>query len=51
MIIAKPPRFLQNRQELAQNFKYTSEGCHNERSADMPIPGGLLFMWGVFTSF
>jgi hypothetical protein len=31
--------------------KYTSEGFHNETRADMCIPGGLLFMWGVVSSF
>jgi hypothetical protein len=38
-------------QELAQNSKTTSKGCRNEMRADMCIPGGLLFMWGVFPSF
>jgi hypothetical protein len=41
----------QNRQELMQNPKYTSEGFHNETRADMRIPGGLLFMWGVAHNF
>jgi hypothetical protein len=32
-------------------FKKYSEGCRNKTRADMRIPGGLLFMWGVFSSF
>jgi hypothetical protein len=45
------PGSSKNRQELVQNPKYTSEGCHNETRADMCIPCGLLFMWGVVPSF
>jgi hypothetical protein len=41
----------QNRQQLTQNPKYTSEGFHNETRADMRILGGLLFMWGIVHSF
>jgi hypothetical protein len=37
--------------ELAQNSKNTFEGCRTKTRADMRIPGGLLFMWGVFPSF
>jgi hypothetical protein len=37
--------------ELAQNSKNTSEDRRNKKRADMRIPGGLLFMWGVFSSF
>jgi hypothetical protein len=43
--------FHRNRQELAQNQKYTFEGCPNEMRDDICIPGGLLFMWGVVPSF
>jgi hypothetical protein len=32
-------------------FKNTSKGCRNKTRPDMSIPGGLLFMWGVFPSF
>jgi hypothetical protein len=31
--------------------KNTFKGCRNKTRADMRIPGGLLFMWGVFPSF
>jgi hypothetical protein len=41
----------QNRQKLAQNIKYSSEGCRNKTRADICIPGGLLFMWGVVPNF
>jgi hypothetical protein len=41
--------------EIGRNLhkiqKNTSEGCRNKTRADMRIPGGLLFMWGVFPSF
>jgi hypothetical protein len=37
--------------ELAQNSKSTSKDYHNKMRADMHIPGGLLFMWGVFPHF
>jgi hypothetical protein len=47
----KTTGFQRNRQQLAQNSKNTSEGCRNKTRADMRIPGGLLFMWGVFSSF
>jgi hypothetical protein len=47
----KTTQFQRNRQELAQNLKNTSEGCRNKTRADMRIPGGLLFMWGVFPIF
>jgi hypothetical protein len=30
---------------------YTSEWCRNKTRADIFIPGGLLFMWGVVPSF
>jgi hypothetical protein len=36
---------------LAQNSKITPEGCRNEMRAHMRIPGGLIFMCGVFSSF
>jgi hypothetical protein len=48
---ANPPRFQRNRQELAHNPKYTSDGCRNEMRTDMHIRGGLLFIWGAMTSF
>jgi hypothetical protein len=48
---ANPPQFERNRQELAQDPKYTSEGCRNKMRAYIHIPGGLLFMWGVVPSF
>jgi hypothetical protein len=37
--------------ELAQILKYTSEGCRNETRPHIRIPGGLVFLWGVFPSF
>jgi hypothetical protein len=46
-----PPRFQLNRQELAQNPTYISEGCRNKRRVDMCISGGLLFMWVVVHGF
>jgi hypothetical protein len=45
-----PPRFHRNRQELAQNPKYTSKGLR-DKIADIRIPGFLLFMWGVVPTF
>jgi hypothetical protein len=41
--------------EIGRNLhkiqKNTSEGCRNKTRVDMRIPDGLLFMWGVFSSF
>jgi hypothetical protein len=37
--------------KLAQNSKNTSKDCRNKKRADMRIPGGVLFMRGVFPSF
>jgi hypothetical protein len=34
-----------------QNLKYIFEGYRNKTRPDICIPGGLLFMWGVFPSF
>jgi hypothetical protein len=48
---ANPPWFHRNRQELAQNQKFTSEGFRNKMRADMRILGGLLFMWDVVPNF
>jgi hypothetical protein len=45
------PYFKQNRREDALNLEYTFEGLHIKTRADMGVPGGLLFMWGVALSF
>jgi hypothetical protein len=37
--------------ELAQNSKKYLRRLLQKKRADMHIPGGLLFMWGVFPSF
>jgi hypothetical protein len=40
--------------EIGRNLrkiKNTSEGCWNKTRDDMCILGGLVFMWGVFSSF
>jgi hypothetical protein len=34
-----------------QNLKDTSKGLLDKMRGDMRIPGGLLFMWGVVSSF
>jgi hypothetical protein len=47
----KSPCFEQNLQEDALNYDYTSKGLRIKTRADMDIPGGLLFMWGVTPSF
>jgi hypothetical protein len=36
---------------LAQNSENNFEGLNDATRADMYIPGGLLFMWGVVSSF
>jgi hypothetical protein len=41
--------------EISRNLhkirKNAFEGLHNKTRADMRIPSGLLFMWGVFPGF
>jgi hypothetical protein len=37
--------------ETCAKFKNNPKGCRNEMRAHMPIPGGLIFMCGVFPSF
>jgi hypothetical protein len=44
-------RFPRNRHEIVQNWKDTSVGRHNETKANICIPSGLLFIWGVVPSF